>query len=548
MKSTHLSGLALSSLVFVLSACSASDAQEPQESKQQSEKPVEKKSPSTFDKVQAQLGSRKGPTEVDEKILERERYQKEAQRVQRLRAIHSKPESALKTAVQKLYRYNSSGVVTEADFDLAERKNEAQRRARVISQYLTHDLNGDLVLTRSEVEESMRENQRGNRATFELAFMNEDSDGDGKLSIEEILAVAEGQKKTNNRGLSDREYLKMFDLNSDGSINPQEVSDAIDAILAQPVPEQPNYRNYQAKAKATCSLPAPSEDAEIIIVTGLKGGGLSNVAANGSDKETGVAQLEIETGTSPLYIFATASGSTIWQLTGETQRVERFVAQPRSNKKGPGVGVVGLSESKVAFVEPGSCGTYAKSPTEGKARLLKGAVATAAKRDVKKLIAQKSLTKIGVPSGTALIQGEVTTNGPMISTPSGDFYIVNGKPVAADDKAVTFASVVFTSNYPAGMVSIDAKQVVSPGEVKRYEVLPGHAGLTQLLDSGHLSRTPDGYYMIEKTFPHFPAGLAGAHSAKFILKKGVELPSGSVGHSSVVSEETGECLSGMRCR
>jgi hypothetical protein len=38
----------------------------------------------------------------------------------------------------------------------------------------------------------------------------------------------------------------------------------------------------------------------------------------------------------------------------------------------------------------------------------------------------------------------------------------------------------------------------------------------------------------------FPAGLSGAHSVRFILARGVPMPDGSPGHSTVISEETGQ--------
>jgi hypothetical protein len=65
--------------------------------------------------------------------------------------------------------------------------------------------------------------------------------------------------------------------------------------------------------------------------------------------------------------------------------------------------------------------------------------------------------------------------------------------------------------------------------------------LSQLLKSGVLTRNGQGEYLINKKM-RFPAGLTGAHSAKFLLLRGVPKPEGQPGHSRVVSEETGELL------
>jgi hypothetical protein len=46
----------------------------------------------------------------------------------------------------------------------------------------------------------------------------------------------------------------------------------------------------------------------------------------------------------------------------------------------------------------------------------------------------------------------------------------------------------------------------------------------------------------------FPGGLTGAHSVNFLLRRGVPKPSGHPGHSTVVSEDTGEKLTFERAQ
>lgn len=94
-----------------------------------------------------------------------------------------------------------------------------------------------------------------------------------------------------------------------------------------------------------------------------------------------------------------------------------------------------------------------------------------------------------------------------------------------------------------------AVRVVALQPVETYDVFPEEAGLVQLLSSGQIEYLgrDNSYrysYFIHETFPHFPAGLGGAHSVIFILGTGVDMPSGDVGHSRVYSE-SGECLKGL---
>jgi hypothetical protein len=100
---------------------------------------------------------------------------------------------------------------------------------------------------------------------------------------------------------------------------------------------------------------------------------------------------------------------------------------------------------------------------------------------------------------------------------------------------------------PGGVVEIDVKSVVASGKVQPYEVLPKQAGLIQLVKSGALERTKDGFYLIKKTFSNFPAGLTSAHGVKFILATGVEMPGSDPRHSTIILQETGECVAGSQC-
>lgn len=102
--------------------------------------------------------------------------------------------------------------------------------------------------------------------------------------------------------------------------------------------------------------------------------------------------------------------------------------------------------------------------------------------------------------------------------------------------------------YAGGIVEIDPNDVFAPPKAQAYDVLPQQAGLLQLLRAGSLEGTHDGYFLITKPIARFPAGLNGAHGVKIIVKKGVPLPAGNPGHSMVIMEETGECVSGSRCR
>jgi hypothetical protein len=99
--------------------------------------------------------------------------------------------------------------------------------------------------------------------------------------------------------------------------------------------------------------------------------------------------------------------------------------------------------------------------------------------------------------------------------------------------------------YPDGVVEIDPAAVVASDKAERYGVLPSQAGLLQLVSAGALTKSNNGEFHIRQKI-RFPAGLAGAHSARFLLLRGVPVPDGNPGHSCVISEETGQPVAGSR--
>ncbi|KRE09486.1 hypothetical protein ASE63_21035 [Bosea sp. Root381] len=68
-----------------------------------------------------------------------------------------------------------------------------------------------------------------------------------------------------------------------------------------------------------------------------------------------------------------------------------------------------------------------------------------------------------------------------------------------------------------------------------YEVLPSQFGLIQLVQKGVLTRNQRGAFLIHGKM-RFPAGIHGAHLARFVLLDGVPAPDGSPGHSCLAQK------------
>jgi hypothetical protein len=113
------------------------------------------------------------------------------------------------------------------------------------------------------------------------------------------------------------------------------------------------------------------------------------------------------------------------------------------------------------------------------------------------------------------------------------------KPKALDELREDFAR-----NEPAGVVRIDAAAVVANRPAVAYEVLPGAAGLIQLMESGAIEKNRQGEFLIKRKI-RWPARLP---DGKFLILKGVPMPDGDPRGSRVASEDTGDLICKGRCR
>lgn len=454
--------------------------------------------------------------------------------------------------VNELYAFNPAGIVSREDVERSRLAEQARDRAGKLTTYLAFDLDGDGVITREEfLNQPVSANAR-NRARIDLAFTQSDTNGNGQLDFTELAAIADAELAIarRRRPAFDNSPM-MFDLNADGLVDVSELSQAVDALAEPPegsAEAQVAKPPLDSRGRPLCSLPRASAAAEMIILSGYQGSALSTVAVSGLDEATSVATLKIEAGETPLYIFATAYDSIVWKLSGATDRVERFVVQPRQANTGPGAGVVGLPASKVSFTGASACGKYLTKPDDRSVVKLKAAVSAQTGKTIDRLIVHYELRGVSIPSGTKT-ESRPPRRGPAVDVGTGRYYLQpDGAPefVSNTDTSRTERELIRFN--PDGVIDLKPEDVVSSGPVQAYDVLPQEAGLLQLLRSGALQPGPKGEYIITRTFPRFPAGLAGAHGVRFILKQGVKMPAGSPGHSSIVDETTGECLTGARCR
>lgn len=454
-------------------------------------------------------------------------------------------EQAQEQAVKQLFSMAPNGELTRDMAKTIDQRFEATRRVGVVSVILTNDLDGDGGVSNAEIDRVRAVLSGHERSQLETTLLKVDTDMDGNLSAAEIaawgeIAVVELRARGGRARLQGKSFM-VFDADGDGVVVVDDILKTIERV-AKEVP--PIASPKQRERAGLCELPKPSSEALPVYIGGYEGAAISTVAVAGLDRETSFATLEIEEGEEPIYLVVSVFDAMVLHVTGATERVERLVG--RSHR---GMGVVGLPEEVVDLISLSNCDLPAAHQLNSSEGIKAKSLLTAKLSREVQMIGRYDLGRISLPSGDSERpkKSRKATGGLVIQKGNRRFQMTEDG-VEEIDQAHTLSAhhLRLYRFYPDGIASVMPEDVLTSGKAEAYDVLPQQAGLIQLLDSGALSILSDGTYSIDKPIARFPAGLNGGHSVEFVLRRGVPMPAGSPGHSSVLIEETGECL-GSRC-
>jgi hypothetical protein len=407
--------------------------------------------------------------------------------------------------------------------------------------------------------------------------MRADGNGDGRMDLREILEFARTQPlpgsppeiafrpvlslDENGDGATDnaefdRAAERMFrsvDTDRDGLLSPQEA----DAFRTRnngggtARSDAANRRAEQslARARAGCAMPPASEGAKVVLFSAYEGEALSTTTIGSQDVAVGTATITIEPGREPIYLVVAVGEATIWRVSGAVGRLERLVltsnkTRPRgaTPDERPLVGATGVAAGKVTFLERTGCvRPFTEAPSSASASAVGVVMRETGKRpDV--IAAQYGVAGFSIPSGQVSSQ-RPAGGGPIIVVQREGSLTIKGdtKNVIVETGGMGTLERELLRFSPGGVVTINAADVVASAPAEPYVVLPQQAGLIQLVQSGALRQTRNGEFLITRKI-RMPAELNGAHQAKFVLLRGVPEPDGDFGHSTVISEETGQQL------
>lgn len=433
-------------------------------------------------------------------------------------------EEILSRLTKPIRQYDRNGDGLDAlDAASQARIDNAALQATNVAPLLQFDLDGDRTVTRAELDEVIAYPSifGGGSGGVEL-FDARDRNKDGSVSWEELMLLDDrlaGRAQQAGVGqfleslaIFAPQYRARFTLDDARTLAPLIMS-RLDtdgngiATITEIRERRSAARNPTtdepvtlAPAPPVCEVPAVASGAEVLLVGAYEGERYASVSLGDITEDTGFADITVEDGDTPLYVVLSAYSPIVWNFSGDTARISQVVVS--GHKLG---GVVGIEAGKVAFLEAPNCFAPAYDFASYDGVRTKG--------QVERLVDQE------VEAGGTYGLGAIAISSMQV------------------DETNTHSGLHRTA------VTVDPASVVANTKVATFEVLPGEAGINQLLENGSLVAVNDGYRIV-KPIAHYPAGLHGGYSTRFILGKGIPKPGGDPGHSCVVSEEDGSVIAG----
>lgn len=388
-------------------------------------------------------------------------------------------------------------------------------------------------------------------------FLPLDFDGNSKVSLEEFRSALD-------------EAVQIIDLNSDNKFSKEELA------------AFKNYWDLQSKTfnKELClpEIPQPSLEAKIIYVPDFYNRAASTVSVGGINSDTEVHNLYVNEGKSPLYlILSDSTNDSIWNISGDTNRIEHILVEGRlDNIFGlVSAGVYGIKDnSKIKFVPFGFCLSENRNSFQEKQIVINNLF----------------LNSFGKPLNSVVFMNHPDKDGNIILGPTDKQLKKQRARREGFDKGVWEA---FTYYSQEGLVDISIAELISEYPAQEYTLLPGYAGLAQLVEekklqpfhSGAFGRNlavyewpngemlskpppkeligsekvqgainnrktisiPDIFRIIEDV-KELPIGLAGGESVIFLTSDDVDYPKGRIGHSCFAKEDKSKKPEKQTCR
>lgn len=452
------------------------------------------------------------------------------------------------------------------DIAIAESVDAAGRRAAQVSTTLRYDLDGDSRVTENEVRRSLefqqgRQMQQGVEEAQRRTMMERqlvqvlalDLDHDGSISIAEMLSAEDTGNRQPETKYESLRLLLLNDPNGDGRVTPAELEAIVRTAFAKVdanasgTIEMNEYAAYRSELQqiaaankaAACKLPKAEADERVSVIGMYYADAQPTVTVTGQDDVTFLARIAIEPGTTPLYVVLNSYLGMVWKFEGQIDRLKHVVVMPSgargtdgSSAGWAGAGVLGLPKELVTFTANGACGDTFYDPASAEGKAMQRRIARATGAGSVDMIGAYSPQGFSIPSGKPIAPQKESD---VVVTGGGTYVMTEGEQPKLLEGGLTLKAQEDWMSKSGGIVEVKPEDVLAPGKVETYQVIPSQDGLRNMVERGILQRTDKGYRLL-KPMPRWPAGISGSNSVTFILPKGMPMPKGSLGHSTVVTE------------
>jgi hypothetical protein len=210
---------------------------------------------------------------------------------------------------------------------------------------------------------------------------------------------------------------------------------------------------------------------------------------------TEVVDVEIGVADKPHYIALSSGKPIIWRFTGRIDAISRVVVLGSQFNGTTRSGVVGVPHDRILFVKTDMEKMEKRMQVRSSCDSFYWACEASAYFDISKadrmeLAGDAPSERYGVDQFVERVKGDVVRipqdgwveeRGAVQKTASG-WQIMPGRHESASGEGYVETS----QNYERGLIKIDAASVVSPETIRDYSILPGVAGIRQLLADGSL--------------------------------------------------------------
>lgn len=457
--------------------------------------------------------------------------------------------NGIRWAVDEFDRLDSDkNGITQADIDRKKVNDRLRRKDALARKIGFVDIDEDGLVLDTEMREGALAQAWGAPLNFVTRLIAErmyssaadrrmevfaaaDTDGSNSVTAAEIDAYVESlptlkrlEEQWEKSG-SLETFVLDLDLDGDGSVAKAEYL----RTLSRVSPALLNRKAFQEASDETlpetCKVPQPSRSDRVVLAGIYEGSAYADVSSVGPDYDTKAGEIHVAADSDPLYLIITNYKGTVWRLHGAVDRVSHIVLANAANGEGsPNASAVqGVDSSKVSFVSSWNCVYPFSKITDFRAVRAQKMVETLVGRKPDVLVAMYSVGSILLPEGKA------------------DQKTTIHKPEPLDRNLVSRFKL-----FGQGVIKFDPLSLVAAQPVESKPVLPAGYGIRQLVQEGKLEAVEtkhsrlgsEGYLIKEKIL--FPSGLYGAHGVTFLLPRDVPQPSGDLGHSCLLWEDTGQ--------